>query len=229
MKREHWEAVAKVLICGYERERYLPIQLAQVFLQRCIDGKDVQDEKMLNTFLSYLLIMDREIFEMALNDFDSMDEEDLYDVSSSYEARIMPTKDNIRKLVRDISHHQIVQKPSFVTECWSPLLQCYLRPLLPKTGLEEVYRDLHVTNKKVLNLLQLPDDISKAEKLTLDALRQYIKSCNKDKLTAFLRFCTEIRLTPSMSVLTLRPIAHTCGCVLELSTSYDNFLLLCAL
>ncbi|KAL3885447.1 hypothetical protein ACJMK2_025633 [Sinanodonta woodiana] len=133
----------------------------------------------------------------------------------------MPTKDNIRNLVRDISHHQIEQKPSFVTECWSPLLQCYLRPLLPNTGLEEVYRDLHVTNKNVLNLLQLPDDISKAVKLTLDALRQYIKSCNKDKLTAFLRF---FRLTPSMSAFTLRPIAHACGCVLELYTSYDNFL-----
>ncbi|KAL3885738.1 hypothetical protein ACJMK2_025781 [Sinanodonta woodiana] len=171
MRREHWEAVAKVLMCGYEQEGYLPIQLSEVFLQRCIDGKDVQDEQLLNTFLSSLPTMDREIFEMALIDFDSVDEEDLYDVFSSYEARIMPTKDNIRKLVRDISHHQIVQKPSFVTECWSPLLQCYLRPLLPNTGLEEVYRDLHVTKKK--------------------------------------------------------PIAHTCGCVLELSTSYDKFLLHC--
>ncbi|KAL3879036.1 hypothetical protein ACJMK2_031350 [Sinanodonta woodiana] len=235
MRREHWEAVAKVLICGYEQEGYLPIQLSQVFLQRCIDGKDVQDEQLLNTFLSSLPTMDKEIFEMALNDFHSVDEEDLCDAYSSYEARIMPTKDNIRKLVKDISRHQIVQKPSFVTECWSPLLQYYLRSLLPNTGLEEVYRDLHVTNKKVLNLLQLPDDISKAEKLTLDGLRQYIKSCNKYKLTVFLRFCTgsdliigkqiQVRLTPSMSAFTLRPIAHTCGCVLELSTSYENFLL----
>ncbi|KAL3854228.1 hypothetical protein ACJMK2_013503 [Sinanodonta woodiana] len=216
MRREHCEAVAN-----------LPIQLSEVFLQRCIDGKDVQDEQLLNTFLSSLPNIDREIFEMALNDFDCVDEEDLCDVHvfSSYEARIMPTKDNIRNLVRDISHHQIVQKPLFLTECWSLLLQCYLKSLLPITGLEEVHRDLH-----------LPDDISKAEKVTLDALRQYIKSCNKDKLTAFLRFCTgndlivgkqiQVRLTPSMSAFTLRPIAHTRGCILELSTSYDNFLLL---
>ncbi|KAK3600216.1 hypothetical protein CHS0354_019842 [Potamilus streckersoni] len=121
---------------------------------------------------------------MALNDFDSVDEEDLCDVFSTYEACIRPTKDNIRKI--------IIQNPSFVTECWTPLLQCSLRSLLPNTGLEEVYKDLHVTNKKVLKLLQLPDDISKTEKLTLDALRQYIKSCSKDKLTAFLQFCTEV-------------------------------------
>ncbi|KAK3607118.1 hypothetical protein CHS0354_014269, partial [Potamilus streckersoni] len=75
----------------------------------------------------------------------------------------------------------IVQEPSFVIECWSTLLQCYLGSLLSNTKLEEVYRDLHVTNRKVLKLLQLPDDISTAEKLTLDALRQYIKSCSKDK------------------------------------------------
>ncbi|KAL3885448.1 hypothetical protein ACJMK2_025634 [Sinanodonta woodiana] len=82
MRRVHWEAVAKVLICGYEQEgyRHLPILLSEVFLQRCIDGKDVQDEQLLNTFLSSLPTMDREIFEMALNDFDSLDEEDLYDV-----------------------------------------------------------------------------------------------------------------------------------------------------
>ncbi|KAK3600215.1 hypothetical protein CHS0354_019841 [Potamilus streckersoni] len=43
MRREHWEAVAKVFICGYKPERHLPIQLSQVFLQRCVDGKDVQD------------------------------------------------------------------------------------------------------------------------------------------------------------------------------------------
>ncbi|KAL3864146.1 hypothetical protein ACJMK2_005852 [Sinanodonta woodiana] len=209
------------------------IQLSQDFLQRCIDGKDVQDEKLLNTFLSSLTTMDREIFDIALNDCDSVDEEDLCNVFSSYEARIMPTK-YISKLVIDISHHQIEQNTSFITECWSPLIQCFLRSLLPITGHEEVYIYFQVTNN-VLNLLQLPDDLSKSEKLTLYALRQYIKSCNKDKLLAFLLFCTgsdltvgrqiKVVLTTSMSAFNLRPIAHTCGCEIELCTSYDNFLL----
>ncbi|KAL3864152.1 hypothetical protein ACJMK2_005858 [Sinanodonta woodiana] len=201
MRRKHWEAWAKVIISGYKQEGYLPIQLSQDFLQRCIDGKDVQDEKLLNTFL--------------------VDEEDLCNVFSSYEARIMPTKD-ISKLVIDISHHQIEQNTSFITECWSPLLQWY--------------RYFQVTNNNVLNLLQLPDDLSKSEKLTLYALRQYIKSCNKDKLLAFLLFCTgsdlivgrqiQVILTTSMSAFNLRPIAHTCGCAIELCIAMTTFFFL---
>ncbi|KAL3886937.1 hypothetical protein ACJMK2_026893 [Sinanodonta woodiana] len=142
MKREHYNA-----------EGYMPIQLSQV----------VQDEKLLNMFLCFLPTVVRETFEMALNDVDSVDEEDL---CNYFQA--MPTKDIIRNL------------------CWSRLFQCYLRSLLPRTELEEVYKNFHVTNKNVLNLLQLLDNISKAEKLTLDALRQYIKRCITIKLTSFL-------------------------------------------
>lgn len=78
--------------------------------------------------------------------------------------------------------------------------------------------------------------MSKAEKATAEALKRYVKTCTTEKLVMFLRFCTgsdivigkkiTVRITPPMSVFSFCPVAHTCGCVLELSRYYDNFLLL---
>lgn len=102
--------------------------------------------------------------------------------------------------------------------------------------LEDVYEESKVTNKKVLNLFVFPDDMTKAEKETCDALKRYVKTCSTEKLKMLLRFCTgsdiiigkkiTLRITPPMTDFSLCPVAHTCGCVLELSRSYDNFLLL---
>ncbi|KAK3578913.1 hypothetical protein CHS0354_035535, partial [Potamilus streckersoni] len=50
---------------------------------------------------------------MALNEFDSVDKDDLCDVFSSYEARIILTKDNIKKLARIISHPHIMPTKDF--------------------------------------------------------------------------------------------------------------------
>lgn len=73
--------------------------------------------------------------------------------------------------------------------------------------------------------------MSKAEKATAEALKRYVKTCTTEKLVMFLRFCTgsdivTVRITPPMSDFSFCPVAHTCGCVLELSRYYDNFLLL---
>lgn len=123
---------------------------------------------------------------------------------------------------------------SAVTLCWFPILSCHLKPLIGK--LEDTYKQSIVTTRKVLNLLVFPEDMSKAEKATTEAQKRYVKTCTTEKFVMLLRFCTgsdiiirkkiTIRITPPMSDFSLCPVAQIRGCVLELSRSYDNFLLL---
>lgn len=68
----------------------------------------------------------------------------------------------------ELAHHELIQKPSFVTLCWFPILSCHLKPLIGK--LEDTYEQSKVTNRKILNLLVFPEDMSKAEKATAEAI-----------------------------------------------------------
>ncbi|XP_061191652.1 uncharacterized protein LOC133199847 [Saccostrea echinata] len=233
MKQEEWEAVAKVLVLSFKQEKYFPIQLSQIFLKKCIFDITPTNEELLESFMAFLPDMDRGLIKDALDDFNGVEENELLDALSNFNLRVYPTKENFRKLLIELAHHELIQKPSFVTLCWFPIFSSHLKPLIGR--LEEIYEQSKVTNKKVLNLFVFPEDLTKAEKATADSLKRYIKTCSTEKLTLLLRFCTgsdiiigkkiTVRFTPPMPEFTLCPVAHTCGCVLELSRSYDNFLL----
>lgn len=63
-------------------------------------------------------------------------------------------------------------------------------------------------------------------------LKKYVMELNEERLEKFLRFCTGSDLLVSTSIqvefvvqtaFTCRPIGYTCGSLLHLSDSYDNF------
>lgn len=63
-------------------------------------------------------------------------------------------------------------------------------------------------------------------------LKRYIREIDEDNLSRFLKFCTGSDLEAAEAIqveftvqadFTRRPIGCTCGMVLELSDSYDNF------
>lgn len=188
MKQEEWEAVGKVLVLSYKQEKYFPIQLSKMFLQKCIFNYTPTEEDLILSFLSFLPEIDRVTVKDALDNFGQSDEAELIEALSNFHLRVYPTKDNLRKLITEVAHHELIQKPSFVTLCWSSILSTHLKYLI--TSLEEVYDQCRVSNKKVLNALEFPEELTKAEKATVDALKRYIKTCSLEKLGMFLRFCT---------------------------------------
>lgn len=169
MKQEEWEAVAKTLVLCFKQEKYLPVQLSRMFLEKCIFDTAPSNEELLESFLGFLPDMDRGLIKDALDNFDGVDENELLDAFSNFNLRVYPSKDNFRKLVIELAHHELIQKPSFVTLCWFPILSCHLKPLIGK--LEDTYEQSKVTNRKILNLLVFPEDMSKAEKATAEALK----------------------------------------------------------
>lgn len=48
----------------------------------------------------------------ALDIFNSVDENELLDAFSNFNLRVYPSKDNLRKLVFELAHHELIQKPS---------------------------------------------------------------------------------------------------------------------
>ena len=97
----------------------------------------------------------------------------------------------------------------------------------------ELYASLVPTNKRVVNMMQFPEPHNPQASEVIRHMKRYIKDLDERKLQLFLRFCTgsdlltiphiSLELT-HMSGFERRPIAHTCGCVLQIADHFDNFM-----
>ncbi len=95
-----------------------------------------------------------------------------------------------------------------------------------------MYTNLTVTPKKVNELLLQPEFMSENEERVYGYLVCMIGNVNINEGRNFLRFvtgssvCSTKGITISfntLSGLARRPIAHTCDCMLELSSTYLNY------
>ena len=54
-REEEWEAIARILVKGYQDVKFFPIKLNKVFLFVALfDNKNVPEEMLLNSFLKYV-------------------------------------------------------------------------------------------------------------------------------------------------------------------------------
>ena len=89
-------------------------------------------EDVLAKFLCSLPDMDKEACQGALSHYESVDEDDLLEVLSTYNTRVMPHKENIGLVLKEVAQHELIQRTAFITECWGPRLQKRLWPLIPE-------------------------------------------------------------------------------------------------
>ena len=85
---------------------------------------------------------------------------------------------------------------------------------------------MQATPAKVLSMLSEVTPSTPKEDVVLSYLRQYVGNMRQEELQSFLRFVTGStanRLVVSFNNLDRRPVAHTCGYTLELSTSYASY------
>ena len=87
------------------------------------------------------------------------------------------------------------------------------------------------TNAKVVNMLHA-EITNDAEREAFNYLKKYVRGLEKSKLCSFLKFVTssDIIVTNTIQVsftaitsAARRSICHSCGCTLELPSTYSNF------
>ncbi|OWF36793.1 hypothetical protein KP79_PYT02860 [Mizuhopecten yessoensis] len=186
MTGTQWRAVAKVIKMGYGQEGVFPIKLAPSFMQQAIFGQ-CNDSEVIDSFLKFVPMIDKVVFETSLKDFSSVSEE-IVDVLDQYDVKTLMNEKNIHKIVGEIAHKELIQKPMFVADSFHKVLQ---NTQLVGEEMALIYSKLLPSPKKVLNALIFPKDMSQDEMKLSSYVKKLVREMDQYQyLELFLRFCT---------------------------------------
>lgn len=160
------------------------------------------------------------------------DDDDVLEFLGHYKTFTMPTKGNINSILSELKHQELIQRPRYVAQCWVPVLaelKQYPQFSSP-TGLDDFFSAQMPSAKKTARMLQ-SQPVNEAESQCLDYLKKFIRSLDAPALGTLLKFTTGSDIQPerlevsftSMDGYLRRPIAHTCGLLLELPRTYRSY------
>ncbi|TKS88093.1 hypothetical protein D9C73_022217 [Collichthys lucidus] len=183
-----------------------------------------------DSLLLYVSHEERSILEKALEDFNSVDTDELLDVLDAHECKQVPTEDTLLPVLSQIGHKVIIQAPMYVIKCWRPVLVS-VASLLPPEGLHHFIAQKKPTAKTVKALLKFPEEMTAAQSTVSRYLKRYIGEIDCKNLQLFLRFCTGSDVLDKAILIVFiettnflrRPQSHTCGCVLKLPIGYYSY------
>lgn len=143
------------------------------------------------------------------------------------------TVGNLTNVIRELGKQELIQRQHVMLACFQPIvkkLKCYETFKTPER-MEEFYGTIKPNTKKVLHSLSAQPQTD-AERDAFKFLQRYVRGLDDAKVLQFLRFTTasDIMINDPIEVQFVklegtarRPIAHTCGSVLELPCTYSNF------
>ncbi|XP_033736059.1 uncharacterized protein LOC117324357 [Pecten maximus] len=158
MTEIQWRAIAKVIRMGYVQEGMFPIKLAPSFMQQAIFSQ-CNDSEVIDSFLKFVPMVDKVVFEASLKDFPSVSEE-IVDVLEQYDVKTLVNERNIQRVVGKIAHNELIQKPMFIADSFNKILH---NTQLVGEELASIYSSLLPSPKKVLQVLTFPNDLSQDE------------------------------------------------------------------
>ena len=231
IKREN---VTRILIKGFEEEGYLPLKLCKAFMTYCFfEEKAVSEEMLLDSFEQYVDESDKLLIrKFRKGEGKSDDVDDFIDILDRYKARrIKSLEDGIMivKLVVELAHKELLQAPKYIRDAWATVFANH--PQFDSVeALTEVILRSQPSVKKVWEMLKYECN-NNAERETIEYLKKFIRGLDYEKLCRFLKFATgadnicvseiTINFSPLDGFLR-RPIAHICGCVIEMPCSYTS-------
>ena len=162
------------------------------------------------------------------------DEGEFQDFLERFNCRSLVKKDNVIKVLLEIAKQELVQKPHLMVGAWQPILQKWLKPykqFQSISAVEELYESLTPTTKKVLDSL-VCNPTTDGERDAVKFLQRFIRGLDMAKLVQFFQFTTAMDIMGREKLqvafiksegFSSRPIAYTCGPLLEIPSTYNNF------
>ena len=132
------------------------MSLSRAFRGSYLFGEETLKSFLLEAFFVFVSHDEAEILKQCTEaDFD-LNSDEFLDVLSSCKYHKAPNKDNVLEVISQLAHQELVQKPKYVSNCWSPIV-ARLKNLPQFRSLEELaklYLSRKPTGRKVVKLLE---------------------------------------------------------------------------
>ncbi|XP_049325043.1 uncharacterized protein LOC111189939 [Astyanax mexicanus] len=233
-QEKEWKSIGRILLKGFQDHGYFPCRLSPAFAVSLIFGEnEVSDDVLFESLLQFVSQSDRKLITTALKeDLSEDDQDELIDLLDRLDVTALPTRNNLKGILLKVAHKQLIQKPRYACEKMSLIAGASLKEAFVNTQhVLLMYEDKKPTTKKLLKLLEASPS-TQAENQSFRFLKQYIRGFDDVGLRRMLRFMTgsdvvfvdkiDIMFT-SADGLARRPVAHTCGPVLELPWTYASY------
>ena len=161
------------------------------------------------------------------------DKDEFDDFLERFQCRSFVKEEDLCRIILEIAKQELIQKPHLMISSWeSVITSLKAHPSFQSLAALGAFDDkLKPTNKKVLDsFVSLPS--TDGERDAFKFLQRFVRGLDETKLLQFLCFTTgmdvmqekkrEVNYTKNEG-LGSRPIAHTCGPVLEIPSTYPNF------
>lgn len=231
---EEWECLGRILIKRFESVSYFPTFLSKEFLCYCLFGNQVPNSILIDSFSTYLSPLEEElILDVMIKNELPADEDELNDFLERYQCRKVVNNKNISKVTLKISKQELFQKPHLMTVALHPFVK-----QLPKNSqfqsvpvIKVLYESCKPTVKKVLSCL-ISNPCSEGERDAFTFLQRFVRGMDMQKLVHFSRFTTGMDIMVGKKIevgfikcegVASRPIAHTCGPLLEIPSTFTNY------
>lgn len=233
--KDEWEAIARIVVKGYFQVGYFPARLSKCFFIDMLFGEDlVAGELLLESFLVYLSKDERELVKLALHDsMNDEEKEEWVDFLDRFGCRCIPRAEQVKAVIIELAHKEIIQTPQYVSECWRKPCEALRRDknFESVSSVLALYQNVKPTTKRVVDLL-VANPGTNAERDAFSHLKRYVRGLDDIMLAKFLRFCTgsDVLCTSTIAVsfnlmegAGRRVVSHTCGLILDLPCTYASF------
>lgn len=143
-------------------------------------------------------------------------------------SKVIPKQTNLDKLLDELAHRDLIQRPQYIITCWKPVLE----GLFDSDRYNKLLKEGKPTTKNILkSLVSVNCDHDVEQKNVYEYLKRYIKEADDKTRALFLRFCTGSNIVTSSITITFSkssqfnrtPVGHVCGSLLELPYPYESF------
>ena len=159
IRHDYEEKVARIFLKGYKEVEYIPLQLAQPFLDEALYCNSIEGDELLSAFLGYVAKSEQDVLKGALEEFESVNQDELLEILDIYKCKRNPTKNTFKDIIKQIAHMELIQAPMFVIDCWKSVLT-ELKYTLSKEELHSLMKTRHPTNRNVVKQLIFPETMS---------------------------------------------------------------------
>ena len=202
MDRSSFTKLGRVIVHGFLTSQILPIRIAFPVLACTLLSPSIKipDDILISTFVDSLIPYESDILKRALSDLadestkEFSEKSALINLVSRFGARKLPTKDNLKTMIKELAEFMFVVQPLPMCHLMHqgiPTCHQNFWSMLTIEELYSIYQSMAVTARKIIESIIPPSSYnSPNEERIFGYLLQCIGNLHTDERAKFLRFVT---------------------------------------